>query len=233
MLRGISTSGGSGPSGQGVPSGGATGQVLTKNSNSDNDLIWSTPSGGTSFPGLSIDSVSSGIGRFFTSQARSSSISPQALSPFVIRYTPILVLASITVNSLAINVTSALSGLARCGVYSMSNGYMGSQLATSADIDVSTTGFKVYNLLTPLVLTPGWYFTPVVSNVAVTLSSYTSSTPNISGGNPLGFVANSVTAIDFREENNGSSIILPATASQSTTTRSVGAIHAPMVFLGL
>jgi hypothetical protein len=35
-----------GPAGTGVPTGGATGQVLTKNSGTNYDTIWSTPSGG-------------------------------------------------------------------------------------------------------------------------------------------------------------------------------------------
>src|SRR5215471_17865802 len=35
-----------GPPGAGVPVGGATGQVLTKNSATDNDTIWQTPATG-------------------------------------------------------------------------------------------------------------------------------------------------------------------------------------------
>lgn len=37
-----------GPAGPGVPAGGTTGQVLSKNSNSDYDTVWTTPSGGSS-----------------------------------------------------------------------------------------------------------------------------------------------------------------------------------------
>ena len=43
---GASGQGPTGPTGNGVPVGGATGQVLTKNSGLNYDTIWSTPSGG-------------------------------------------------------------------------------------------------------------------------------------------------------------------------------------------
>ena len=49
MKNGVSYSGWSGPSGGGenpLPSGGTTGQVLSKASNADYDVEWTTPSGG-------------------------------------------------------------------------------------------------------------------------------------------------------------------------------------------
>lgn len=42
----IQTTGDQGPAGPGMPLGGTAGQVLTKNSNTDNDTSWQNQTGG-------------------------------------------------------------------------------------------------------------------------------------------------------------------------------------------
>lgn len=57
-----------GPPGQGVPAGGTTGQVLTKNSNTNFDTSWQTPSVGGSIQVLQYNSDPTAEGQIPSNQ---------------------------------------------------------------------------------------------------------------------------------------------------------------------
>jgi hypothetical protein len=135
---------------------------------------------------------------------------------------------------LAINVTTASGAgtTARAGIYTCNeNGYPSVLLATTGDLDTSTTGMKVGTLANSIVLPPGWYFTAVVCSGTPTISAYTSNASNVISGNPLG-LSSASSAMDFRSEAVGSAI-LPSNASLTTNASAVGTQHTPLIYLGV
>lgn len=182
-----------------------------------------------------VDSVSSSINRLLTSAARNGVTTTQVLTALRAYYIPFLLRCAAPITALAIHVgTAAASSVARAGIYACNeNGYPGALLATTGDIDVTTTGLKQQSLSSVITLPPGWYFTAVVSNGAPSLVAYTSSTANMYGGHPVGFDSTSTfVPIDLRYESLGSAI-LASSASASTTALRTGLAHLPLVAMGV
>jgi hypothetical protein len=193
-----------------------------------------TPHAGTVESMLpTVDKTSSAVARFITSAGRTMNSTTVAPTTLRIFYAPFLLKTGAAVTSLMTNVTTAGAAgtVVRLGVYSCNeNGYMGSLLASTGDIDVSSTGQKAGSLTTPVFLPAGWYYVAYVASAAVTVTALTTGVSNVLGGNPLGL--NSANAmIDMRYET-AASAVLPATASQSTTALPANT-HNPAVYLGV
>jgi hypothetical protein len=181
-----------------------------------------------------VDQVSSGVSRFVTSAGRNSAQVITGVTGLRLYYVPFLLRVGSPVTSLAMNVTTAGAAgtTARIGLYTCNEkGYPGALLATSGDIDTSTTGVKTATLGSALSLPPGWYFAAIVCSGAPTITCYLSGASNLIGCSPLGFNA-SLVAIEFRYETVASAV-LPAAASATTTASAVGIAHPPLIFVGV
>lgn len=213
--------GAKGNPGVGLPTGGHFGQALVKVSDVDYEAAWFTITGDQDqkqSQAGAIDSISSGTNRFLTSAAKTANFSNLTTSAYRLYYVPFFLRQATTIAGLAVNVSTAggAGALARAGIYERTDaGYIGSIMAYTTDIDVSTTGIKQASLNTPMTLEPGWYFTAFVTNIAVGITSYSTVITSMIGTNPLGMY--NITPIEYRYEYNGGSISLPMTASLSTT----------------
>jgi hypothetical protein len=182
-----------------------------------------------------VDTQSASVARYLTSAARNgvtTSVGPTALRVY---YVPFLLRVATPVTSLAINVTTLGSGVvARAGIYACNEkGYPGAMLASTGDLDCSSTGVKAGTLAQALVLAPGWYFAAFVISGTASVTAYTSNISNVIGGSPLGFTtASPPVQIDFRMETVASAV-LPSAASTTTSASSVGAAHVPLVYFGV
>ena len=89
---------------------------------------------------------------------------------------PFLLHTAGLLGSMAVNVTSGGAGsLTRLGLYkSGSNGLPSALLAATSDISTVTTGFKSSSVITPIRLTPGWYWV-ALNVISGSLPSLTSS----------------------------------------------------------
>lgn len=226
--------GATGPAGPGVPTGGQAGQVLTKNTSSDYDTSWQTPAaGGGAGQMVTVDGMSSGVNRMFSSAARTMTYAPISMVAFRLYHVPFYLTGPVIVTALAINVTTAAAAgsIGRAGIYQRNAaGYIGDLIVASGDIDIGTTGLKMVTLAQPVPLAAGWYFVDAVFGAGVSVTAYSTTAANQLGGGPLGL--SGVTQIDFRYESLASTTVLPATASPSTTAVNVGgSTNAPIVFL--
>lgn len=179
-----------------------------------------------------VDAISSGPRRYLASAHRNGAFTPTGPSTLNVQYHPFLLRAAAQITSLAVNCTSPTADRMRAGLYTCTDkGYMGSQIVSTGDIDLSTSGFKPMTLAAPLSLPPGWYFTAAIATSGgPRLTGYTSGAGNIVNGSPLGFDT-SMTSIEFRTEGTGS-LVLPVTASATTGQSVVGNSHPIAIFLG-
>ena len=178
-----------------------------------------------------VDDQSAGINRFVTAANRTIGNTPASVVALRCYYVPFLLATGGTIVSMSVNVTGAVAGDARCGVYSCNEkGYVGSLLAETANLNIGSTGIKTDTLAAPVRLSPGWYFVACVASSNASIISYQSSTSNLNGGSPLGF--SGTTPIEFRYEVLGSAV-LPATANAATTGVNLGINHIPLVYLGM
>lgn len=229
--------GDTGAAGPGVPTGGAAGQVLTKNSGADFDTSWQTPAaGGSGGAGATqignVDAVSAGVMRFLISAHKYSSFGTLAAVAGRLYYVPFLLRQDTTVTALTINVTTAgaAGATARTAIYSRNaQGYIGDLIAATPALDVSTSGFKQASLPSPVVLKAGWYFTAVFVSLSTTISAYNTATTSVLGGSPMGF--NGLIQIEYRYESNGSNTEFPASASPTTTAVNINTAAAPPLVL--
>lgn len=180
-----------------------------------------------------VDGVST-INRVVSPANRNVNTSTLALTALRCHYAPSLLRLMPPAVNLQINVTTpgASGTVARLGVYALlENGYIGPLLATTGDIDVSTTGLKVATLTTPVTLPPGWYYLAIVSSGAPTITAWVSNAANSLGGHPLGAVSGGLGQIEYRYETLVSAV-LPAAASPSTSASQVGSGNVPAVYVG-
>lgn len=127
-----------GPTGQGVPAGGTTGQVLTKQSNSDYDTDWETPTGGSSTTG--------GTFRLGATDITTTSTSFVDLTNFTITFSTgahrVLLIATVTAYNSGNNQTYFTFTVDGSEVSSRTNGLM--QMAhgqSGSDIQTETLYF--------------------------------------------------------------------------------------------
>jgi len=169
--------------------------------------------------------------RFLTSAARSVSTTGYAPSANVAVYTPHLHKCGSPIASLAVNVVTAVAGIAQIGLYACNeNGLPGAALFKSGDIDVSTTGLKVVTLPAPMALPSGWYFTAFVgASGTLRVTGYTSNVSVVMGGSPCGLSAG-LAQIECRTENTpGSQLPLSANPASSVNMGT----PVPLVYLGV
>jgi hypothetical protein len=182
-----------------------------------------------------VDNQSSSVARYLLTASRSVSTTPVSLTALRLYHVPFLLRTAARVVSLSVSVTTLGAGsVIRAGLYACNEkGYMGALLATTGDLDGTTTGVKTGTLSSPVSLPPGWYFTSVVSSATVSVTGYQSAVANVFGGGPLGFSTSAPPVpIDYRYETLGSAV-LPASANATTTASSVGAAHIAAVYVGV
>lgn len=86
----------------------------------------------------------------------------------VLRAIPLVVAGDITLDCIGINVTSAVAGNARMGIYAdVGNLYPGSLILAAGEVNTGSTGVK--SLTISQALTPGLYWVALVNNAAPTI----------------------------------------------------------------
>lgn len=185
-----------------------------------------------------VDSNSASVGRFLTSAGRNMATSALILTNNRCVYTPFVLRTGTVISSLAANVTTnQASAIIKTGIYAMAaNGYIGDRLATAADIDASTTGFKSASLSSSIFLPAGTYYTACVTSGSATAPSITchgQTSASFIGGSPLGLSSSAITIIDSRYETLGAGASLPSTPNATTTAGTVGGINVPCVYMGV
>jgi hypothetical protein len=166
-----------GTNGQGVPTGGTTGQVLAKTSNTDYATGWTTPSagGGGGSPQAAMDAGV--IGQWYAGQrsygGSSNTTRTLALGTLLVGL-PLVAQEAITIDQIGCYVqTLASGGLARVGVYQVNNQAKPYNLALNSafatllvdggTVDASTVGPKSLTLGSPLVIAAGTAFVVAVA----------------------------------------------------------------------
>lgn len=144
--------GAAGAAGAGVPTGGTTGQVLKKASNTDHDTVWAAESGG----GGGAAALPWTSGRHYTNSAGSAGTgTPPSRYTYA---TPIYVPQTVTIDQLVAEMTSTnTSQTLFLGIYDTgTDGLPDDLLATTGGIDASTSGVKTGTV--NVTLTAGWYW---------------------------------------------------------------------------
>lgn len=228
---GIGIKGDQGDAGAGVPPGGTPGQILLKSGMEDYETIWYYLPEDEAKTKPAVDMYSA-VNRFVSSATKVADFSSLAASGMRLYHVPFFLRQPMSVIGLAVNVTTAGAAgtIGRAGIYEQgSNGYIGGLVATSGDMDLSTTGVKQSTFSESVMLDAGWWFLSFVSNQAVTVYAYRTVTGTLIGSNPLGF--NGMTAIEYRYQGV-SSMELPAAAALTTTSVNINTSSAaPVVFL--
>lgn len=184
-----------------------------------------------------IDKVSSSVDRYVLTAHRNLVVTNVALGALRVYYMPFLLRCGEQISSLVMQMAAAgaAGNVARLGVYACgANGYIGALLATTGDIDCSTSGFKWATLSSQLNLPPGWYYVAIVSNAAISVIAYTNSAANQVGGSPFGFRTgtNLGGATECRTSDIASAVLPPA-PSASTNALWTGTSNYPIVAMGL
>jgi hypothetical protein len=182
-----------------------------------------------------VDSQSTGVGRWLTCAGRTAQQSPSTPVSLRVYYTSFLLRIASPVNALmlAVTVAGAAGTVARCGLHlSNEKGYIGGLLVSTGNLDTATTGNKS-ETFTPIMLPPGRYVASCVFSGAPTVIGYSSALNNIIGGGPFGLsTASPPSPVDFRYETAASAVI-PSTPSLTTTASNIGVSHGPTVFVGV
>lgn len=107
--------------------------------------------------------------RYYTSYAGNIQ-STRTMTAGRMFYMPLVIPNSITATRIGVNVTTALAGSARLGIYADSSGVpSGAPLLDAGTVDTSTTGEKEITI--SLALSPGLYWIVVVASSASTLTA--------------------------------------------------------------
>lgn len=130
----------------GLPTGGADGQVLTKQSATDYDAAWETPSSGSS-------AILRGVlpfqpGRWYEAQVSTDySVNVTTASGLAL-YNPLWLVAAATLDRIAINVTTAVAGsTVKLGLYADNGtGKPGALIADYGSVSTATTGAKTLTI---------------------------------------------------------------------------------------
>lgn len=179
-----------------------------------------------------VDSQTAGINKMVTTAHRNTTTTGAALVALRLTYVPFLFRCASQVVSLNINVSTAGAAgkVARLGIYACNEkGYPGALLASTSDFLVDTTGIKINTLSSPLSVSPGWFFTAIISDGSPTITMHAPGSSPI-GGSPFGYVGTSF--VDFRFEVLANTSI-PANANTATTAVTAGAQNIPMIYIGV
>lgn len=94
----------------------------------------------------------------------------------ILRAIPFIVAKTMTIDQMAMNVTTAVAGAARIGIYADNgNNYPGALVveATSVtQIDTGLAGVRIASGGLPVILQPGLYWLAIVSNAAPTIRTF-------------------------------------------------------------
>jgi hypothetical protein len=128
------------------------------------------------------------VGQFLIPVARASASGSTALSTGVVPGSPIHVPAQITIDQLSTQVTTLEAATsAQLLIYRGDVDGQPGTLVANGSVDCSSTGHKTVTI-TPVVLTPGWYWCYVRSNSPGGLVRFTTITPS----SPLSITATAI-----------------------------------------
>lgn len=155
-----------------IPAGGTVGQVLTKNGAGDYAAGWQDPGAGTFHPrGVHAKEVGLAAGGYVTQGINATALATAASAANRFYLIPFIPSRSITVDELAIEVTTLAAGSARIGIYSSTAAGAPDALltGTAAVLDTGTIGLK-NQAVAPVTLAAGTvYFLAVWTSAAPTL----------------------------------------------------------------
>lgn len=183
-----------------------------------------------------VDSVNSGVLRMIGPANRTNSTAAKTIASGALYMAPFLLRTGAPITSLIIVVTTAAaaSSVAQLGIYPCQpDGTPGTLLASTTNIDVSTTGTKTASLSSTLTLPPGWYFVAYLGTGTPVVSGWTQGPETLVGPNPAGFVAGSPPVpVGFRSALS-QSLPLPTNGSAAITATASSASFPPAVWMGL
>lgn len=136
-----------------------------------------------------VDSQSTGHLRLIGSAHHNSMTGTLTAAANTTYYMPFLLRAGITLDSLAIQVTTAAAAgtTATLGVFALNEkSYPGRQLAKTGSIDCTTTGVKNAAVLTSVFLSPGYYVVVFAASANVAVTCFSSPAYNASASQPFG-----------------------------------------------
>ncbi len=108
---------------------------------------------------------------WYTAPITGTALTTGAPSANVLRAIPFITSRRITLDSIAINVTTAATGYTRLGIYADNgNVYPGSLIIDAGAVDTGTTGVKALTI--NVTLDPGLYWLVAVSNAAPTIRAF-------------------------------------------------------------
>lgn len=121
-------------------------------------------------------SKGSTLDQWYSAPNTGASLTTGAPTANILRVIPFIVAKTTTIDQMAINVTTAVAGHARVGIYADNgNNYPGALVveATSVtQIDTGTIGVKIATNGLPVTLQPGLYWLAIVGNAAPTIRSF-------------------------------------------------------------
>jgi len=145
--------------------GGSTGQILTKQTATDLDFTWTSPSS-------LVPTLVKKTGRYYRAL---SSIAPSnaAVSANITFFTPFFVSASTSIDRIGIMTGSSFSGTSsvRLGIYNDSSGQPGSVVVDGGTVSC-TAASTAYTVTVSTTLAAGTYWLVMNSQTAATTNSY-------------------------------------------------------------
>jgi hypothetical protein len=134
-------------------------------------------------------------------------------------YVPVWVPEDFSCTGFQFEVTTALSGDVKCGLYDCTSSFLpGSSLLQSTKTTVTTTGLKFFSTTSTPVTGGRWYFVGIACTTAMGLkgSSTDANLPSLRGGVTA---SDGTTAVLIANETlSGGWTVLPATASAGSST---------------
>lgn len=163
---------------------------------------------------------------WYTAPNTGTALTTGAPSANYLRAIPFITSRSITLDRIAINVTTAATGYTRLGIYADGgNVYPGNLVIDAGQVDTGATGVK--SLTINVTLNPGLYWLVAVSNAAPTIRAFAvgSLIPVLGYGSALG------TAASFGYSVSYTYSTLPATFPSGASL--ITATPIPAIFVRL
>lgn len=174
----------SAPSASGMPVGGSTGQVLTKDSGADYDVSWQTPSGGGgSVPSFQLPMIIKPDSGAYIGNVFHTAIGTQATVANEVIIAPVIFGHDFTTDQVYISVSASGSGIfGRVVIFSSdADGRPTTALLTSGPLDFTTTGSKMVAITGSLALQKNKvYWVGMWTSGVATLRTISTSNPVLS-----------------------------------------------------
>jgi hypothetical protein len=169
--------GAAGTNGQGVPTGGSAGQVLSKINSTDYNTQWVNQSGGGST--RAYEPPAYVTGRLYSTLYNSLSNASQTIN--TTRFIPIYIWEDANFDRMVISCNSTYSGsmTARLGIFNNGSDNLPSTVVLDAGtVSRTGTGSASVEITINQTLTKGWYWLGLNFTVAASVNSFTAILPS-------------------------------------------------------